>query len=140
MVELMVVLIIIAIPIVVTIPFYQANIKRAIRAEAEATLGAIRSAERIYKSEFGVYSRGLSYAQIRTVLGVNVTDAHYFDSLCYDVVTPANGGGETFTARCKSHNLNTAPAAAEAQKYFGKDANNSIVLMMNEKGVTTTKY
>ena len=133
MVELMVVFIILIFPAVAAVSLYTANIKRAIRAEANMTLGAIRSAERIYKSEFGVYSYGLNYLQIRTVLGVNIADACYFDSLCYDVVTLANGGGETFTARCKSLSLNTSPGAVQVQKYFGKD---TIVLMMNEKGVT----
>ena len=65
-------------------------------------------------------------------------DAYYFDENCYDVTAPNKGDGTTFTARCRSHNSNAAPGAAQAQEYFGK--NNSIVLMMNEKGVTTTKY
>ena len=134
MVELMVVLIILIFPAAAAMSLYTANIKKAIRVEAEAALSAIRSAERIYKSEFSVYSCGLSYAQIRTVLGVNIKDACYFDSLCYDVATPINGEGEKFTVRCKSRSLNTSPRAAQAQKYFGKD--DSIVLMMNEKGVT----
>src|SRR5450830_1294634 len=88
MVELMVVVIIVAILAAAAIPFYTANVKKAIRAEADATLGAIRSAERIYRSEFGTYTdadNGTTATGVMTMLGVDATDAHYFDRPAYSV-------------------------------------------------------
>ena len=117
MVELMVVVIIVAILAAAAIPLYTANVKKAIRSEAIATLGAIRSAEKIYKAEFGGYSNNLTAAQISGTasgnLGVDSTDAHYFDASCYTLV---GNGNDTFTATCTSSTLNNAPAKTTVQK------------------------
>jgi len=125
MVELMVVVIIVGILAAAAIPLYQANIKRAIRTEAEATLGAIRSAERIYKSEFNTYTAATS-TQVGTVLGVDVSDPHYFDAACYDVTSTA---ADSFSARCTVNTTGTAPGSAQAKRYF-----TGIVFTMNEEG------
>jgi prepilin-type N-terminal cleavage/methylation domain-containing protein len=134
MVELMVVVIIVAILAAAAIPLYTANIKRAIRTEAEATLGAIRAAERIYKAENNVYSASLTATQVNTVLGIDTTDARYFDNTCY-TVTGVAGGGTTFTATCTSLAGNGASGAAQALKYF---AAGTTVETMDQTGVTVT--
>jgi len=123
----MVVVIIVAILAAAAIPLYQANIKRAIRTEAEATLGAIRSAERIYKTEFGAYTAATS-AEIDSALGVDLSDPHYFDADCYDVTST---GATNFSARCTVNNTSDAPGAAQAKRYF-----TGIVFTMDEAGTT----
>ena len=132
MIELMVVVIIVAILAAAAIPFYTANVKKAIRTEADATLGAIRSAERIYKSETGTYTNATS-GQIDTILGVDVTDAHYFSSAAYTVT---GASATAFLANCTVDNSNpaVAPGAATAQKslYWGGDT-----FTMNQLGVRT---
>ena len=125
MVELMVVVIIVAILAAAAIPLYTANIKRAIKTEADSTLGAIRSGERIYKAEFNAYTPATSDG-ILTVLRVNLADPHYFSPLCYDVA----GTDSTFLVTCTNIPGNTAPGADQATKYFG----NGIVATMDQKG------
>lgn len=129
MVELMVVVIIVGILAAVSIPLYQANIKRAIQTEAEATLGSIRSAERIYKSEFNTYTN-VAFGAASGVLGVDILDAHYFSAACYDVTSADSIG---FTATCTNAGvINTAASAAQSIKYFpGK------VVDMDQAGVVT---
>jgi len=129
MVELMVVVIIVGILAAVSIPLYQANIKRAIRTEAEATLGSIRSAERIYKSEFNTYAV-VAAGAAESVLGVAVVDAHYFDANCYDVTATDS----LFVATCTNKTGNTASAAAQALKYF---PNTVVVSKMDQAGAVT---
>jgi len=133
MIELMVVVIIVAILAAAAIPLYTANVKRAIRTEADATLGAIRSAEKIYKAEFGTYTGADNSAGatgVNAILGVDVTAAHYFDSLAYSV----DGASLTaFTAKCTVDNATTAaPGSTTAKKYWGAGT----IFTMNEFGVT----
>ena len=129
MVELMVVVIIVAILAAAAIPFYTANIKKAIRTEAVATLGAIRSAERIYRSEYDGYSNNLTSAQIASVLGVDATDAHYFDINSYTVT---GNGSTTFTGTCTSKSTNTAPGAPKVLKHW---ANGTVVVTITQDGI-----
>jgi prepilin-type N-terminal cleavage/methylation domain-containing protein len=128
MVELMVVVIIVAILAVVAIPLYTINIKRAIRTEAESTLGAIRSGERIYKAEYNIYTSATS-AEVLSILRVDLTDPHYFDPNCYTVSSPA--GGTTFLVTCTNLAGNTASGAAQATKYFPAG---SVVITMDQTG------
>ena len=129
MVELMVVVIIVAILAAAAIPLYTANVKKAIRTEADATLGAIRSAERIYKSENGTYTNATA-AEVNSILGVDVTDAHFFDAPAYTVT----GATETaFSANCIVNNATTAaPGSTKAKKslYWG-----GATFTINELGV-----
>lgn len=129
MVELMVVVIIVAILAAASIPFYTANVKRAIRTEAVATLGAIRSAERIYRSEYGGYSNNLTSAQVESVLGIDATDAHYFD---IDSYTVTGNGTTTFTATCTSLATNGAPGTAKVLKYW---PTTTVVATVTQDGV-----
>ncbi len=56
LVELLVVIIIVGILAAVSIPMMTANVQRARRTEAYATLGSVRTAERVYRSEFSRYT------------------------------------------------------------------------------------
>ena|SRR3989339_267048 len=113
MVELMVVVIIVAILAAAAIPFYTANVKKAIRTEAVATLGAIRSAQRIYRAEIGSYSDNMGS------LGITIEHEQYFNASCYSLsgVTTA-----AFTATCANSATNTAPGASKVNKHWGSGA------------------
>ena len=136
MVELMIVVIIVGILAAVAIPLYTTNVKRAIRTEAEATLGAIRSAERIYKSENNTYTLATAgYAitgDVNTILGVAVIDPHYFDAACYTVEAGTGTIDSTFSAKCTVSASTVAPGAAQANKYFP-----STILAMDQAGTIT---
>ncbi len=56
MIELMVVVIIVGILAAASVPVYRGNVKKAIATEAVATLGSIRSAERLYNAEYNTYT------------------------------------------------------------------------------------
>lgn len=90
LIELLVVIIIVGILAAVSIPMMTANVERARRTEAIATLGAIRTAQRIYRSEFGSYAGNL------TALGMNAADINgrYYDGASVTFVSAA----DTFTA------------------------------------------
>ena len=103
------------------------NEKLAIRTEVEATLGTIRSAEKIFKSEHNTFTNASS-EQINSLLGVNVSGVHWFDASCYDVV---NADATHFTARCTVNNT-TAPGAVKAKKYFS-----GVIFTINENGITS---
>ena len=113
MVELMVVVIIVAILAAAAIPFYTGNVKKAIRTEAVATLGAIRSAQRIYKAEIGSYSDDIDS------LGVTIDDEQYFDADCY---TLSGVTESAFTATCANSATNAAPGAAKVNKHWTSGA------------------
>lgn len=131
MVELMVVVIIVAILAAAAMPLYTANVKRAIRSEAVATLGAIRSAEKIYKAEYGGYSNNLTSAQITNLLGVDITDAHYFDLNSYTVT---GNGTTTFTGTCTSLSTNGAPDKATVLKHW---PTSTVVATINQEGTVS---
>ena len=133
MIELMVVVIIVGILAAVAVPIFRGNVKKAIRTEAVATLGSIRSAERIYKAENDTYTvRNISSGEVNSILNVDVTDPHYFDAACYTVVTA--DGGATYDAKCDASSSSGAPGAAQAKKYF---TGSSKVITMDEEGVVT---
>ena len=130
MVELMIVVIIVGILAAVAIPLYTTNVKRAIRTEAEATMGAISSAERIYKSENNVYTSATT-GQVDTLLGVSVVDPHYFAAACYNVTST---GDNNFSAQCTvANNTTVPPGSAQAAKYFS-----ATVFAMDKAGSITS--
>lgn len=55
LVELMIVILIIGVLAAVAVPIYRGGIQKAVRAEGEAALGAIRNEVRAYYGEWGVY-------------------------------------------------------------------------------------
>ena len=56
LVELIVVIVIVGILAAVAAPMMTANVNRAMRTEAVAALGSIRTAERLYRSEHATYT------------------------------------------------------------------------------------
>jgi prepilin-type N-terminal cleavage/methylation domain-containing protein len=117
LVELLIVMVVIGILATVAIPMYQLVPERSKATEADAGLGAIRSAMRVYYGEHGTYVNPsfVDGAQV-TVGGIlSVTDGdlagRYFSTECYtfDGAPTAN----TFTIECNGSN-STAPYAAEA--------------------------
>jgi len=129
MIELMIVVIIVGILAAAAVPLYTGYVRKAIRTEAEASLGAIRTAERIYKLEYGTYVNATA-ATVSSVLGVDVTDTHYFSSDCYTVT---GASATAFNANCAAAS-STAPSASQAQTYF---TGSSAVIHMDEEGTVT---
>jgi prepilin-type N-terminal cleavage/methylation domain-containing protein len=120
MIELMAVVIILGVLAAAAAPIYRGNVKKAIRSEAIATLGAIRTAERVYKSENGVYLAVTEAAGL-TTLGVDVEDAQFFDENCY-TVDIALSGVSTFTATAANVSDNAAPGNTKADSYWTSPA------------------
>ena len=72
LVELMVVVIIIGILAAAAVPIYTAQTRRAKTSEALAGLGAIRSAERVYKTENGITKpQVMTLNRFAEILGVD---------------------------------------------------------------------
>ena len=88
LIELMTVVIIVGILAAIAVPLYRANVKRAMAAEGVALLGSVRTAERIYYAEHGVYTDD------KTKLGIDTTGNKYFT----DYTVTLSGGGTGFTA------------------------------------------
>ncbi len=138
MIELMAVVVIIAVLAIASVPIYQGNIKKAIRSEAIATLGAIRAAEKTYKAENNTYLVVTSSDNLAT-LGISVEDVQYFDASCYTVEVVA-GPPATFIAYAKNTNSYTGLAGAPAKaKVTSNWAANSPVATMDQQG-TVVEY
>lgn len=71
LVELMIVLVIIGILAAVGVPIYNGNIKKAKQAEADATLGMIRTELRVYLAENDVYPPNTVAATAEAVTAVS---------------------------------------------------------------------
>lgn len=117
LVELLIVMVVIGILATVAMPLYQLVPERSRATEADAALGAIRSALRVYYAEHRTYINAgfVNGAQV-TVGGVlSVADSdlqgRYFSTECYtfDGAPTAN----TYTIKCDGSN-STAPYAADA--------------------------
>jgi len=68
LVELMIVVVIVGVLASVAIPLYQANTKRAKASEADAAMGAIRTALRVYYAENSRYPILSSFTAVATTL------------------------------------------------------------------------
>jgi prepilin-type N-terminal cleavage/methylation domain-containing protein len=88
LIELMTVVIIVGILAAIAVPLYRGNVKRSMAAEGAALLGSVRTAERVYYSEHGVYTDD------KTKLGVDTAGNKYFT----DYTVTLSGGGTGFTA------------------------------------------
>ena len=91
LIELIIVVIIIGVLAAIAAPMMQGNIKKAIKSEAVAAMGAIRSAERMYYVEYGwwVTVSNTSWDNGPLVSYIRATDLNgrYFISNCYYVFT-----------------------------------------------------
>lgn len=118
LVEMLIVMVVIGILATVAIPMYQLVPERSKATEADAALGAIRSAMRIYYGEHGTYVNP-SFVDGGAVtaggtLSVSDTDlaGRYFSTECYTFIDGAPTA-DTFTIECDGAN-STAPYAPEA--------------------------
>ena len=96
LIELMVVLIIIAILAVAAVPTYLYFVHRAYESEAAASLGAIKTAELVYKAEHDTFSA------VWGPLGIGMTSADFaqnkwFHSGCFSLESAST---DDFTAYC----------------------------------------
>ena len=91
LVELLVVIIIVGILAAVSIPMMTANVERARRTEAYAALGSLRTAQRVYHSEFGRYTGTLSDLE----MSASDIDGRYYNG---SAITFTNTGADLFTA------------------------------------------
>lgn len=117
MVELLIVMVVIGILATVAMPLYQMVPERSRATEADAALGAIRSALRVYYGEHGTYVNAsfVNGAQV-TVGGIlSVTDSdlagRYFSTECYTFSGAPTAA--TYTIECDGAN-STAPYASDA--------------------------
>ncbi len=74
LVELMITVVIVGILAAVAIPLYQANVKRAKAAEADAALGTIRTALRVYYAENGAYPVKASPTRVDSI-GIDISSS-----------------------------------------------------------------
>ena len=135
LVELMIVVIVIGILATVAVPMYQLIPERSRATEADAALGAIRSAMRVYYGEHGTYVNAnfVNGGAVTAwgILSVSDTDlaGRYFSTECYTF----DGGAptaNTFTIECDGAN-STAPYASEA---------NGIVVTIDQDGEITHQF
>jgi type II secretory pathway pseudopilin PulG len=95
----MITVVIVGILASVAIPIYQANVNRAKAAEADAALGTVRTALRVFYAENGSYPTSVSYTEVTTLnLGVDSADltGTYFMPADY---TYQSTDGTTYTIR-----------------------------------------
>ena len=128
LVELMIVVIIVGILAASAVPIYRANMRRALSAEGFATLGAIRSAQRLYYAEFGSFvavDAGTEDAGgIYAALGLDTRDNHFWNNPAFSVELV---GADGFLA-IATGTASTAPGEARVDGF---------VLTMTEDGTTT---
>ena len=74
LVELTIVVVIVSILAAVAVPIYQANVKRAKAAEADAALGSVRTALRVYYAENASYPTQATSKRVDSI-GVDVAAA-----------------------------------------------------------------
>ena len=101
LVELMITIVIVGVLASVAIPLYQANVKRAKASEADAALGSVRTAMRVYYAENGSYPTQVTYLAPWQLTGVDVDSAdmvgRYFPATCYKYKS-ADGSSYTIQA------------------------------------------
>lgn len=99
LVELMITVLIVGILASVAIPLYRANVRRAKATEADASLGSIRTAVRVYYAENGTYPVSSAYTMVYNLsIDVDSLDlvGRYFPATAYDYKST---DGVTYTIR-----------------------------------------
>ena len=98
LIELLVVVIIVAVLAAVGVPLLSANVERARLTEADAGLGAIRTAVRAYAVEFNTLPSGSNPETIAN-LGFNAgdVDGQFFSSEAYTITPDVVDGTQTGT-------------------------------------------
>lgn len=99
LVELMIVIVIISVLAAVAVPIYQNNVKKARMAEADATLGTIRTQLRIYQAENLTYPVAATATDVAD-LDIQITAAELtgtnFSASDYTYI----GTATTYTITC----------------------------------------
>jgi len=85
LIELMIVVIIVGVLAAAAVPIYTSYVKRAYVTEAEASLGAIRTAEIAYKAEHDVFAGTFSDLEMTSD---DFAHNRYFSWECFDI-TPS---------------------------------------------------
>jgi prepilin-type N-terminal cleavage/methylation domain-containing protein len=117
LVELLIVMVVIGILATVAMPLYQLVPERSRATEADAALGAIRSALRVYYAEHGTYADPLFVNGAQVTVGgmLSVTDddlaGRYFSTECYTFSGAPTAN--TYLIECDGAN-STAPYRTEA--------------------------
>lgn len=129
LVELMVVCIIVAILAAVAIPLMAANKKRAYETEAQAALGSIKTAMRVYYAEHGDYPTDKSLATI----GIFDSDlaGTFFDVNNYSI---SDATTDTFTLTCDWLADGNAAKAADRKNSVKDYIGGTATTTLNEKG------
>lgn len=98
LVELMVVIIIVGILAAAAVPIYRGFVKRAYSSEAKATVGAIRTAELVWKAEKAVFlypGDGVAIpddeAGVLKLLGVEIAENRWFNDTALVTFDAATG-------------------------------------------------
>ncbi len=109
LVELMIVLVIIGILAAVGVPIYTGNVKKAKQAEADATMGMVRTQLRVYYAENDTYPTNAVAATadaVTAVTGLSFVDANlagkYFDAADYTYLFES---ATTFTLTCDDNGV-----------------------------------
>ncbi|MCG8608686.1 prepilin-type N-terminal cleavage/methylation domain-containing protein [bacterium] len=79
--EVMIVTVIVGVLAAVAVPIYQANVKRTRASEADAVLGSVRTALRVYYAENGSYPTQAIYKRVDSInvdIGTSDLDGTYF--------------------------------------------------------------
>jgi len=110
LIELMIVLIIVAILAVAAVPTYTYFVKRAYESEASASLGAVKTAQIVYKAEHGGFVGAAYSADPWAELGIatdDFTQNKWFTYGCFALestsadFTAYADGGQSATAQSK---------------------------------------
>ena len=101
LVELVIVIVIVGILSVVAVPVYKGYMKRAMASEAEGTLGAINTAQKVYYAENSCFLATPGLVSDNGTLDINLISNKYFTSFQIDTdstgftASTAGSGGAT---------------------------------------------
>ncbi len=101
LVELVIVIVIVGILSVVAVPIYMGYTKRAMATEAEGTLGAINTAQKVYYAEHNCFLATVGAVSHNGTLDINLSANKYFTSFQVDTdvtgftaTTSGSGGAD----------------------------------------------
>lgn len=89
LVELVIVIVIVGILSVVAVPIYKGYTKRAMATEAEGTLGAINTAQKVYYAEHSCFLATVGEVSSNGTLDINLSSNKYFTA--FQVNTNSTG-------------------------------------------------
>lgn len=91
LIELLIVILIIGILSTIAVPMMRTNVDKAKKAEALAALGTIKTAQRLYYTEYGKYAS--SIASLNVYLKQGDLKGRYYNSSDYSVSTTSGSSG-----------------------------------------------